>query len=85
MGYRTVTVDVDVDVELEDFSDNDLVEELRDRGFTVNKFDSWLKPSLIEDELHTVLWKLRQAYIIDKDDRFRKSFEKILAEYGYHT
>ena len=38
-----------------------------------------------EEELDDVLWKLRQAYIIDGGDQFRKSFEKILSEYGYHT
>jgi hypothetical protein len=88
MGYKTVTVDVDVDVELDDFSDNDLVEELQCRGYNVKKGkkDSWEssnKPSLFEEELDNTLWRLRESYIIDNSEQFRKSFEKILAEFGY--
>lgn len=89
MSYRTVTVDVDVDVDLSDFDNDDLIEELRDRGYSVVKKErsefSWNRPSYEEEELDDLLWKLRQAYIIDNGDQFRKSFEKILSEYGYHT
>jgi hypothetical protein len=88
MGYRTVTVDVDVDVDLDDFSDKDLVDELNYRGFSVNKngsTHSWLKPSLVEEELDGVLWKLRESYLIDNPEQFHKSFKSILAEYGYHV
>jgi hypothetical protein len=86
MGYTTVTVDVDVDVDLDNFSDKDLVDELKYRGFSVNKdgsTHSWLKPSLVEEELDSVLWKLRESYMIDNADQFHKSFKNILAEYGY--
>ena len=34
--YKTVTIDVDVDVMLDDFDDDDLVEELKSRGYKVN-------------------------------------------------
>jgi uncharacterized protein (DUF2461 family) len=87
MNYKTVTVDVDVDVDLDDFSDKDLIDELKYRGFSVNKdgsTHSWLKPSLVEEELDSVLWKLRESYMIDNADQFHKSFKNILAEYGYH-
>ena len=90
MGYRTVTVDVDVDVDVifEDLSDKDIIEELKCRGYSVNKESSthsWLKPSLVEEELDGVLWKLRQTYLIDNPEQFHKSFKNILAEYGYHV
>jgi len=88
MSYRTVTVDVDVDVDLSDFNNEDLIEELRDRGYSVVKKDrefSWLKPSREEEELDDLLWALRQAYIIDSGDQFRKSFVKILDNYGYYV
>jgi hypothetical protein len=32
MTYRTVTVDVDVDVELDEFDDDELIDELERRG-----------------------------------------------------
>jgi hypothetical protein len=88
MNYKTVTVDVDVDIDLDEFSDKDLIDELKYRGFSVNKdgsTHSWLKPSLVEEELDGVLWKLRESYLIDNPEQFHKSFEKILAEYGYYV
>jgi hypothetical protein len=88
---KTITVDVDVDTYIEDFDDEDLIDELRDRGYTVSdtkkskKEFSWLKPSQEEDEVDDILWALRQAYILEGDDQFRKSFKEILAGYGYYT
>jgi hypothetical protein len=86
MSTRTVTVDVDVDVDLDDFSDHDLIHELEHRGYSAKKGKpefSWLKTSYEEDELDEALWRLRESYIIDNSEQFRKSFEKILAEFGY--
>jgi len=37
MGYKTVTVDVNVDIDLDEWSDEDLIAELDDRGYTVSK------------------------------------------------
>ena len=88
MNYKTVTVDVDVDIDLDEFSDKDLIDELKYRGFSVNKngsTHSWLTPSLFEEELDNALWKLRQSYMIDNPEQFHKSFKNILAEYGYYT
>lgn len=86
MSSRTVTVDVDVDVDLDDFSDSDLIHELETRGYHAKKVKpdfSWLKTSYEEDELDEALWRLREAYITEDNENFRKSFEKILAEFGY--
>ncbi len=35
--YKTVEVDVDVDIYLEDFSDEELIQELEDRRVSYNK------------------------------------------------
>jgi hypothetical protein len=40
MAYRTVTVDVDVDVDIDEWNDDELAEELRDRGWFVSKVDA---------------------------------------------
>lgn len=77
-----------VEVDLDDFDDGDLIEELKYRGYSISKRKkeySWNAPSVVDDELDDVLWKLRQAYILEGGDQFRESFKKILAEYGYHT
>ena len=44
MGYKTVTVDVNVDIDLDVFDNDELVEEVKARGYTVveenvEKFD----------------------------------------------
>ena len=79
---------VEVEVDLDDFSDRELIQELEHRGYRASKGNpefSWLKASPEEDELADLLWDLRQAYIIENGDQFRKSFEKILAEFGYYV
>jgi len=70
-------VSVDVDVYLEDFDDDHLIQELKNRGYSIDKNKrefTWLAPTQEEVDLDKALWKLREA-----------SFEKILAEYGYHV
>lgn len=37
MGYKTVTVDVDVDIDLEEFDDEELIDEMNQRGYAVIK------------------------------------------------
>jgi hypothetical protein len=81
-------VSVDVDVYLEDFDDDDLIKELKSRGYSIDKSKrefTWLASTQEEVDLDKALWKLREAYLIEDGDRFRKSFEKILAEYGYYV
>jgi hypothetical protein len=81
-------VSVDVDVYLEDFDDDHLIQELKSRGYSADRSKrefTWLASTQEEVDLDKVLWKLREAYLIEDGDRFRKSFEKILAEYGYYV
>jgi hypothetical protein len=81
-------VSVDVDVYLEDFDDDHLIQELKSRGYSIDRSKrefTWLAPTQEEVDLDKALWKLREAYLIEDGDRFRKSFEKILAEYGYYV
>ena len=39
MSSKTITIDVDVDVALEDFDDEELIEELEERDYVVVKKD----------------------------------------------
>ena len=77
-----------VEVDLDDFDDSDLIEELKYRGYSISKRKkeyAWNSPSIVDDELDNVLWKLREAYILEGGDHFHDSFKKLLAEYGYHV
>ena len=65
MGYKEVWVDDDLD----DFDDDELIQELEDRGYTVAETD-------------VPLFKLRQAYLLESPENFRKFVEKFLDENG---
>lgn len=64
MSYVTITkeIDVDVDVDLSDFEDEDLAEELEDRGYTVT--ETALK-EIEEIDTETVVWLLSLNRIDD--------------------
>ena len=66
--YRSVSIDVDV--ALEEFSDVDLIDELEDRGYTVL------------GETDDPLFKIRQSYLLDSPENFRKFIEKYLRLQG---
>ena len=66
--YRSVSIDVDV--ALEEFSDVDLIDELEDRGYTV------------VGETDDPLFKIRQSFLLDSPENFRKFVEKIFREQG---
>jgi hypothetical protein len=88
MGSRTVTVDVDVNVDIEDFDTDDLIDELDNRGYSVVKRDRFRSATTdveFEGDSHEILFAIRQAYIIDNNDQFRKSLVSILAKYGYYV
>ena len=70
MGYRTVSVDVDVDVC--DIGTDELIDELEYRGYTVlDEKDS----KVYETDSDRVLWQIRQSYITDTPENFRKFLE----------
>ena len=73
MGRRTVTVDVDVDVDINDFDTGDLIDELEDRGYVV--FDEHDMKTR-ETNSDRILWLIRQSYITDTPENFRKFLER---------
>ena len=66
--YRSVSIDVDV--ALEEFSDVDLIDELEDRGYTVL------------GETDDPLFKIRQSFLLDSPENFRKFVANYLREQG---
>ena len=89
MVHRTVTVDVDVDVDdIEDMNDEDLIDEIESRGYTVvkrDRFCSATSDSEFEGDSHEILFTIHQAYITEDNEQFRKSLVSILAKYGYYV
>jgi ACT domain-containing protein len=72
MGRRTVTVDVDVDVDIDDFDSEDLIDELERRGYVVfNENEAKAR----ETNSDRILWLIRQSYITDTPENFRKFLE----------
>ena len=49
MGYKTVETYVDVEVDLDEWDDDELAEELRDRGWFVSKVDTGVEKFQRED------------------------------------
>jgi hypothetical protein len=72
MRRKTVTVDVDVDVEIEDFDSEDLINELEYRGYVVLDKD---EEKVRETNSDRILWLIRQSYITDTPENFRKFLE----------
>lgn len=70
MPYKEVWINED---DLDDFDDDDLIDELERRGYIV------MEKSTSED----ILFKIRQAYILDKPDDFRKFIERFLQDHGH--
>ena len=79
MGRKTVSVDVDVDVDIDDFATDDLIDELEYRGYVV--FDKNHEKAR-ETNVDRILWLIRQSYITDTPENFRKFFEQKLIDAG---
>ena len=70
MGRRTVSVDVDIDID--DIYTDDLIDELEYRGYTVlDENDAKAR----ETDSDRILWQIRQSYITDTPENFRKFLE----------
>jgi len=64
---RTACVEVDVDFDLDDFAEDDLIDYLEDKGYTViegkvnSKYETF-------DQLDKKIWQLYQTFLLDKGD-----------------
>jgi lipoate-protein ligase A len=70
MGRKTVSVDVDVYID--DFDTDELIDELEHRGYVVVDKN---KEKAIETYSERILWLIRQSYITDTPEDFRKFLE----------
>jgi hypothetical protein len=70
MMMRSRMVSVEVDVALEEFSDVDLIDELEMRGY------------MVVGETDDPLFKIRQSYLLDSPENFRKFIENYLRLQG---
>ena len=62
-----------VDVDLSSLDDDELIDEIEGRGkFTV----------VLNDEISKDLYKIRQAYLLESPDQFRKTIERMLSAAG---
>jgi hypothetical protein len=62
-----------VDVDLRDFDDHELIDEIEGRGkFTV----------VDNNEINSDLYKIRQAYLLESPEEFRKTIERMLSAAG---
>ena len=67
-----------VHIDLDEFDDDDLVQELEERGYTViNKNDNRTK--LDKDDLDVIYKEF-----IGNEDQFRAYIKKLLMDNGYH-
>lgn len=74
MPYKEVWVD---DTDIEDFDDQDLIEELEHRGYFVEKEI----PGETTDSISAAIWTLYQAYITETDAGFRRTAAKVFWEH----
>ena len=77
MPYKEVWVD---DTNIEDFDDQDLIEELEHRGYYVEKTIPGI-PGETTDSIATAIWALYQAYITETDAGFRRTAAKVFWEH----
>lgn len=87
MGYRgstsrTACVEVDVDFDLDDFDEQDLIDYLEDKNYTVlegkvnTKYESF-------DQIDKKIWNLYQTFLLDNGDNnnMDRELRNFFAEY----
>lgn len=72
--YKTIYTEVEVDVDISDFDDDDLVDELESRGYTIVDNDDY--NGYPGDGLLTQIYLLR---------KLGKPYERELEQYIWHT
>ena len=79
---RTAIVEVDVDFDLEDFDEQDLIDYIEDKGYTVLEGKNNSKFETFTD-LDKSIWKLYQTFLLDKGDNndMDRELRKFFAEY----
>jgi hypothetical protein len=65
--YRTASVEVDVDFDLDNFDEQDLIDYLEDKGYTIIEGKDQSKFETFE-QLDKRIWKLYQTFMLDKGD-----------------
>ena len=66
MAYRTIYTEVEVEVDMDDFSDEDLLEELESRNIQA---DGWDNPEATEELVYKMYEKVRLNQNIDEELR----------------
>ena len=65
--YRTASVEVDVDFDLDNFDEQDLIDYLEGKGYTIIEGKDQSKFETFE-QLDKRIWKLYQTFMLDKGD-----------------
>jgi hypothetical protein len=85
MGYstrRTAVVEVDVDFDLDDFAEEDLIDYLEDKNYTVIEGKVSTKYETFE-QLDKQIWQLYQTFLLDKGNNndMDRALRNFFAEY----
>ena len=79
---RTACVEVDVDFDLDDFAEDDLIDYLEDKGYTVIEGKVNSKYETFE-QLDKKIWQLYQTFLLDKGNNndMDRALRNFFAEY----
>jgi hypothetical protein len=76
MAHKTISTYVDVEVDLDDFDDDDLIDILEDRGYTINQVSETDLPAGV------VLEDIKELYQLHRNG---KDCERILNQLFYNA